>query len=102
MSYFQENDNLSEYERNHLHELGCLPKKKVNLEQEFSLQTDKYINSCCESGDESTNNIFKRKMERVLIDCRECGFDKGYQVHKNHSTLAECDRCGHVCDIVES
>ena len=108
MSYFQENDNLTEYEKNHLQELGYLPKKKVNLEQEFSLQTDKYVNSCCDTADESTTNIFERKKKRVPIKCDDCGFDKGYKVHtrnhyktlKDHFGIAECDRCGHVCDII--
>ena len=98
MSYFQESGELSEWEKTQLFELGSIPKRKCKESNKLQCDTSSAKYNKC---DEAKDRWLSKKNDRVNINCQECGYTKGYQVHKNHPNIADCDRCGHLCDIIE-
>ena len=97
MSYFQESEGLSEWEKTQLFELGYVPKRQCKEANQLQSDTSKNTYQEC---DEAKDGWLSKKQDRVKIDCLDCGYMYGYQVHKSHG-IAECDRCGHVGEIIE-
>ena len=82
--------SLTDYERNQLLELGYI-KYPVKKTQTIKPRTAKEY-----------NNIFDDiNKDRVNIDCPECGFNTGKRLKEFHE-LANCDRCGRACDVVDN
>ena len=98
MSYFQENEGLSEVEKTQLFELGYIPKRQCKEANQLQSDTSKDMYDEC---DEAKDKWLSKKEDRVNINCLDCGYTKGYQVHKDHPGVAECDRCGHLSEIIE-
>tara|TARA_R110001583_G_scaffold109576_3_gene258412 strand:+ start:1497 stop:1748 length:252 start_codon:yes stop_codon:yes gene_type:complete len=43
-------------------------------------------------------NIIIKRDARVIIDCDDCGFDKGNLIEDK--IIANCDRCGKINDMM--
>jgi|TARA_R110002020_G_scaffold137687_3_gene307097 ribosomal protein S27AE len=98
MSYFQETGGLSEWEKTQLFELGYIPKRKCKEANQLQSDTSKNMYQQC---DEAKDGWLAKRENRTNINCPECGYTVGYQVHQNHPTIADCGKCGHVCDVIE-